>query len=93
VQRNIAHLDVTTERTDESVSTYTVKITLVDRVAVLRAMAKAVGLLGPLTRRKRSFDVASAIEAGYERVRRRGSTAERQDSSSLALPTGVPDRR
>lgn len=72
VQRNISQLEVTTEKVNEMVTAQKVKLKLVDRRAVLDSMAKAAELFGKLAREDQGNDgIASAIEQGFERVRKR----------------------
>jgi hypothetical protein len=69
IQRNIAHLEVTTEKVSEMITSQTVKLKLVDRRATLHDMAKAAELFGPLGNEQGAGGVAEAIDRGFERVR------------------------
>jgi hypothetical protein len=70
VQRNIAGLEVTTEKVNEMVTAQKIKLKLVDRRATLSDMAKAAELFGKIGAEE-AGDIANAIEAGFERVRKK----------------------
>jgi hypothetical protein len=70
VQRNIAQLEVTTDTASEMIVSQKIKLKLVDRRATLDSMAKAAELFGKLGTEERG-EIASAIEEGFERVRKR----------------------
>jgi len=70
VQRNIAHLEITTEQVNEMVTSQKVKLKLVDRRATLSDMAKAAELFGKIGD-EGVGGIADAIEQGFERVRKR----------------------
>lgn len=85
-RRNIAAIKVTTQKVNEMVVEQRVELKLCDKVAVLRDMGNASGLLRDLGEKGGSSDVASAIEQGFERVRRKlgGRTF---DGAGLEIPT------
>jgi hypothetical protein len=70
VQRNIAQLEVRSEKVSDMVTAQTIKLKLVDRKAVLHDMATAAELFGKLGSEERG-EIASAIEEGFERVRKK----------------------
>lgn len=72
VQRNLAQLEVTTEKAGEMVTVQKVKLKLVDRRQTLDSMAKAAELFGKIGDAEgNKGDIATAIEQGFERVRKR----------------------
>jgi hypothetical protein len=72
IQRNLAQLEVTTEKVNEMVTSQKVKLKVVDRRQVFDSMAKAAELFGPLGGAEDSAKgIAEAIEQGFERVRKK----------------------
>lgn len=86
LRRSISSIKVVTQKINEMVTEQRVELKLWDKVGVLRDMGNAAGLLRDLGE-KQGDNIASAIEQGFERVRKQlgGRTF---DGNGVQIPTG-----